>query len=232
MKRVGLLVGLLVLLIPGRAELGRIHYDEVKLDDVLSMTPTVVVVRPGPTMEQETIELGEGIEPFVYPVWTYKVVEYLRPPRPAKEGETIVVTGFDDGRFDLHVKYHAWGMHKSPIWRSYTAKHPPGPEEEMVLFLRRSAFLRFDPATGRLTGRADTFAPVVAGAAEGPGARPMLDRRAGKPCGCTDSLEITVGHPGELDDGSTVLDDAIHARFEDEGAIGWSRVDTRPQRRQ
>lgn len=232
MKRVAMLIGLIALLIPGRAELGRIHYDEIKLDDVLSMTPSIVVVRPGPTMEQETIELGEGIEPFVYPLYRYEVVEHLRPPRPAKEGETVLVTGFDQGRLDLHVKYHAWGMHKSPIWTSYTSAHPPGPSEEMILFLRRGVYLAFDPASEQLTGRADTWMPVVAGAAEGPDARPKLDRKASQPCGCVDDLSIAVGYPGEPDDTSSAVDDALRAKFSDEGMLSWSTINIRPQLRQ
>lgn len=226
-----LLAGLLILSFPRRAELGRTSYGEVKLDEVLSMAPTVVVVRPDPAIERETIELGEGIDPFAYQVLTYQVVEFLRPPRPNGDGETIAVTGFDPSRFDLHVRYHAYGEHKSPIWQSYSARHPPGPGEEMVLFLRRGVFLQFDPAAGQLSGRTDTFMPVVVGAVEGPGARSMLERRAGKPCECTEDYWLTVGYPGEPAD-SWALNDAIQAHFGEEEPVRWNRVDLRPQRRE
>lgn len=231
MKRAALLVGLAVLLTPGRAELGQIHYEGVTLDEVLSSSTTVVVVRPGdPAMVQHTIDLGEGIEPFTYASLNYRVVEYLRPARRAEEGETLAVSGFDSGRFGLHVTYYVHGISKSPIEAIYEAKHPPGPSDDVILFLRRGVFQTFDPATGELSGPIDTYMPVVTGAVEGIAARPTLAPRAAEPCGCMDSLDITVGAPAVTDALREKVAAAIEARFPDQSALGWQIVDTRPQR--
>jgi hypothetical protein len=233
MKKLALLFGLAVFLVPGRAELGRIHYDEVSLDDLLGMSPTIAVVRPAePSTESRTIELGEGIEPFTYALMHYEVVEYLRPAREAKPGERLVVTGFDQANFDLHVMYYAHGVSKSPLWPRYEAKHPPAdPSESMIVFLHRSLYLEFDPKSGELKGRTDTMATPVHGAYEGIAGKDKLARRAKKPCGCTDEVDVTIGAPGV--DGDQALrdriDEAVHAKFSSAGALSWRMADTRPR---
>ncbi len=230
MKRIALCLGLATFLAPGRAELGQIHYEPVGLDEVLAATPTIVVVRPTATRDSKAVDLGEGIEPFGYADSRYEVVEYLRPPRPAREGETLVVSGFDEGQFSLHVAYHAMGMHRSPIWAMYTSEHPPAAGDDLILFLRRGTFLRYDPATKTLSGAGDTYIPSVGNAVEGIGAKPTLAPRAKEPCGCVDSVNITVGAPGVTDAMRETIGEAISARFADESALGWQVVDTRPAR--
>lgn len=228
-RGLALAVALALFLAPRRAEMGQIHYDEVSLDELLAACPTIVVAKPASPSVPKTLDLGEGVEPYGYAESAWTVVESLRPPRPAHPGETLVVTGFDGDSLSLHVAYYAHGMSRSPIWPLYSAAHSPADlTEPTILFLRRAAFLMFDPATGTLEGRADTYALVVHGAMEGMGARAALAPQAAQAPGCVDRLDLTIGAPGVTEPMRERISEAIHARFPDEGSIGWTMVDTRP----
>jgi hypothetical protein len=221
---------LATLLAPRRAEMGQIHIDEANLDQLLAQTPIIAVVEPGePFMQRHSLDLGQGIPPYEYAVSTYQVVEYLRPPRAAAEGETITLTGFDDETLDLHLRYYVQGVSKSPIWRSYIPAHPPATAtERQILFLRRGAFLRYDPAAGKLEGRADTMILAMRGAVEGFAARDQIAGKAAKAPGCSDRLDLTIGAPGVTDIVRDAIDKAVQQRFADEGGFGWTVVDLRP----
>ena len=103
--------------------MGQIHYNQVSRDELLAMTPTIVVVKPSPRSEQHSVELGEGNLAYDYKLSEYELVEFLRPARAAEPGEAVVLHGFRAQSFDLHVAYHVRGLSKSPVWRGYEPEH-------------------------------------------------------------------------------------------------------------
>ncbi len=149
--------------------MARNHRGRVSLDDLLAMTPTIAVVDPTTVVDAHiSVELGEEITPFGYSLSRFEVVEFLRPPRAAEPGETLVLDRFRGQAFKLHVDYHARGISRSPVYRGYHRSHAAkNPQEPLIFFLRRGAFLRFDPAAGELVGQGPNWIFSVPGAAEG-----------------------------------------------------------------
>jgi hypothetical protein len=223
-------LAVLAILVPRSAELGQIHSMPVELDEVLQGSPLVVVARQAPQpLDTVTLSLGDGVQPFTYAQTHWEVVAWLRPARPAPQGERITVSGFDGDTFARHVSYYLHGIDESPILPSYTPEHPPAAGEAMILFLHRGAFLRYDPATQSLTGQDDTLMPTFQGAVEGVAGRDEVVARIARAEGPPDRLELVIGTP-EADEATREhIEQAITARYAQEAALGWTVVDTRPQ---
>ena len=212
--------------------MGRIHFERVSLDELMSLSPLVAVadVTP-PGLETVSLPLGEGVEPYSYTLTHWAVKEWLRPARRAWQAERIVVSGFDTEHLSLHVAFHAYGIHRSPVWPSYTPLHPPVGDQGVILFLRRGAFLRYDPEQDVLDGRIDTLVPALMSVAEGAAARDTIAALAAQPCPRADRLELVIGAPGYDETMDARIGELVSAHFGHERSIAWRMVDTLPQRR-
>lgn len=222
-----LLGGLLALLLPARAELGRIHYQAIALDRVVQLSSHIVVAQAiERSRRTQKVELGPRIRPYAYVLERYRVLEHLWPKKEARAGEELTVTSFDGDELRRHAEYYARGLRRSPIVTSYQPSAPLDPKAPMILFLKRQAYLRYSRARRSLTGRSDTFKQVVAGAIEHPAKKAAVSAIARD--GDHRALEIVVGVCKSSDALQERIGGLLRRRLPQEAALDWTAVEICP----
>lgn len=135
--------------LPATAQANQVHYQGVKLEEVIARSTHILVVRRAkPPTLSERIEItpaGKKADPAKYPPYTRTVSRYLvtralkLPAGEKLPAKPIEVVGANDAsQLELHRRYYVEKVSKSPIYDSYESptSRKAGAAPEAILFLR------------------------------------------------------------------------------------------------
>jgi hypothetical protein len=121
---------------------GRIHYDQVTLEELVRQSPLVVAGRLegfSPVEVPLTSVKGEDRKkhpPFSYSLCVFDAVEVLKSDGPGKiEGRIDVQPAHLGTKFSVYKKYHLEKVSKSPIYEVYGQRKPLEKGQRYILFL-------------------------------------------------------------------------------------------------